>query len=315
MTGDRSQVIGNNTELDFTVWVEKMKSIEIGEDEASITYDGNIDEDGAETTKPLPQPTKPAVKPAATDPTITQKTRTELFAVWGEMWDLSIEKLPTELDKAGTLKYTKEKSDPTRKMTMKSLFQVDSSTLLTEKQAKEMIKRCRDKIKELAKLPTPKVEKTIGRQVEELEEQLNILNLEFEVFNETPKDTEEFRAEKKAKRRAILDMEEEIDELKAKDPFRKVAAPATPAEEVEQEEAQVAETVSEPIAEEPIAPAEPSPVPPSAPKTPAPVPPSAANPTGKSTEEMVADLQTKKAAPAATEAPATAEVAEAVFGE
>ena len=38
---------------------------------------------------------------------------------------------------------------------METLFQVDSSTKLTEEQAKELIKRTRSKIAELKKLPTP----------------------------------------------------------------------------------------------------------------------------------------------------------------
>ena len=70
------------------------------------------------------------------------------------MRTLSCEKLPEEKDSTGALKYTADKSDPTRKKTMQSKFGVDSSTKLTEAQAKELIKLIKAKSAELKKLAT-----------------------------------------------------------------------------------------------------------------------------------------------------------------
>ena len=99
----------------------------------------------------LPQPKKADPK----EPMITEKTGKEFFSAWNEMWTLSCEKLPEEKDSTGALKYTAEKSDPTRKKTMQSKFGVDSSTKLTEAQAKELIKSIKAKSAELKKLATP----------------------------------------------------------------------------------------------------------------------------------------------------------------
>ena len=101
--------------------------------------------------KDLPQP----AKKTAGEPMITETTGKELFAVWHEVWSLYMEKLPDDLDSKGELRYTKEKEDSTRKMTMKAKFGVDSSTKLTEAQAKDLIASCRTKIAELKKLASP----------------------------------------------------------------------------------------------------------------------------------------------------------------
>lgn len=86
---------------------------------------------------------------------IQPKTGENLHKVWNELWDLYIEKMPNEATEDGELKYTPEKSDATRRLTMKKLCGKKSSIDLTEKEAKEFIKRCKPKIKELKELPTP----------------------------------------------------------------------------------------------------------------------------------------------------------------
>lgn len=297
LTKDRSNLIGNGTEVDFGVWVEKIGTMKTGEMEVSIDYTAELDDDEKVEKKPLPQPKKTAAK--TKEPMITEKTGEALFKAWEEMWALYMEKTPDELDTAGALKYTAEKSDPTRKKTMESLFQVDSSTKLTEKQALELIDRCNAKIATLKELPTPQMQKTIGRQVEELEEKINIAKLEYEVMLDEKQDTEEFRKRAAAKRKEIFEMEEQCDELRAADPYRVKTETS--------EEVEVAPE-SEEVEVEPVKPAEPSPLPPS---TPSPRPPSAQ----KTSEEMVAELKAKTAAKAPAEETATAEEAEAVFGQ
>lgn len=298
LTKDRSNLIGNGTEVDFGVWVEKIGTMKTGDMKVSVDYEVEID-DKTNEAAPLPQPKKTAAPKTSKEPMITEKTGELLFQAWDKMWSLYMEKTPDELDTAGALKYTAEKSDPTRKKTIEALFKVDSSTKMTEKQGLELLDRCNIKIADLEKIETPKVEKTIGRQIEELEEQLKIMELEFETFLEGATDTEEFRASKKAKRKAIMDMEEKIDDLKAIDPFRK----ETPAieEETVEHGTEVAPTTEE---------VEVAPVPPA---TPSPVPPTATSP-GKTSEEMVAELKAKTAKAPVAET-ATAEVAEAVFGQ
>jgi len=86
---------------------------------------------------------------------IQPKTGENLMKVWNELWELSMEKMPEEATADGELKYTPEKSDATRRLTLRKLCGKKSSTALTETEAKEFIKRCKEKIKELKKLPNP----------------------------------------------------------------------------------------------------------------------------------------------------------------
>lgn len=166
LTKDRSNTIWNDTEPDFSVWVEKVKWIKIGEQAIVAEHESsNEEEKPAAPKKDLPQPKKPA-KTEDKKPMITEKTAKELFTVWNEMWWLYMEKLPEDKDQTGSLKYTAEKNDPTRKKTMETLFQVDSSTKLTEEQAKELITRTRSKIVELKKLPTPKPSEEVADESE-----------------------------------------------------------------------------------------------------------------------------------------------------
>lgn len=86
---------------------------------------------------------------------IQPKTGETLQKVWNELWDLSMAKHPEETTEDGELKYTPEKSEATRRLTMRKLCGKKSSTVLTEKEAKEFISRCKEKIAELKKLPDP----------------------------------------------------------------------------------------------------------------------------------------------------------------
>lgn len=86
---------------------------------------------------------------------VLQKTGEDLHKVWNELWSLYMEKLPDETTEDGELKYTPEKSEATRKLTMQKLCGKKSSVDLTEKEAREFVKRCKAKIKELKELPLP----------------------------------------------------------------------------------------------------------------------------------------------------------------
>jgi len=86
---------------------------------------------------------------------IKPKTGEKLINLWNELWGLYMEKLSDKTNENGELKYTLEKSEGTRRLTMRKLYGKKSSTALTENEAKEFIKRCKEKIKELKKLPSP----------------------------------------------------------------------------------------------------------------------------------------------------------------
>lgn len=193
LTKDRSNLIGNDSAVDFSGWVDLIKGIKIGEQKVLAEVKDHTDQPEG---KPLPQPAKPAAKP--TEPMIDDKTGKELFAAWNEMWSLYMEKLPNDVDSEGVLKYTKEKSDPTRKVTMKKLFGVESSTDLTMENAKELIKRTKDKIKELKKLPTPEVQPEAPAEDVATDNDDSAAEVAEEPVEETPVQSEESTAEEAA---------------------------------------------------------------------------------------------------------------------
>jgi phage recombination protein Bet len=108
---------------------------------------GNAGTEEIQDKQALPQP-KPVKK-------ITPKTGEQLFAVWDELWELSLEKFPDEMNGDGQPKYSKKKSEATRKLTLKKHYNKESSTELTEAEGKDFVKRCKERVKELKKLPTP----------------------------------------------------------------------------------------------------------------------------------------------------------------
>ncbi len=123
------------------------------EDEAEIQE--------AETTDGIPTAKLPDPK---MEKKIQPKTGETLHKVWNELWELYMEKMPNEATEEGELKYTPEKSDATHRLTMRKLCGKKSSTVLTEKEAKEFIKRCKEKIKELKELPNPDEEQEAPRE-------------------------------------------------------------------------------------------------------------------------------------------------------
>lgn len=117
-------------------WEEEAKIVRVNAETGEVQDD-----------KALPNP-KPVKK-------ITPKTGEELFAIWNELWELSLEKYPDEMNGDGKPKYAKEKSEATRKLTLKKHYNKESSTELTEAEGKDFVKRCKERVKELKKLPTP----------------------------------------------------------------------------------------------------------------------------------------------------------------
>jgi hypothetical protein len=83
---------------------------------------------------------------------ITEATGSKLFEVWSEMWKLSVELFPDELDSKWAKKYTADKSESTRIATIHRKYDVDSSTKLTEAQWLEFIASCENRIVEIKKI-------------------------------------------------------------------------------------------------------------------------------------------------------------------
>lgn len=148
LTKDRSGLIWNDCPVDFSEWVNRVKKIKTGTQTVSVDFEAEIDE---KTWKELPQPKK-------TEPMITEATGSKLFEVWSEMWKLSVEMFPDELDSKWAQKYTPEKSESTRIATIHRKYEVDSSTKLTEAQALEFIASCENRIAEIKKIQDLKKE-------------------------------------------------------------------------------------------------------------------------------------------------------------
>ena len=110
-------------------------------------FQESLPTEGSNATVKLPDPKM--------EKRIQPKTGETLHKVWNELWELYMEKMPNEATEEGELKYTPEKSEATRRLTMRKLCGKKSSTVLTEDEGKEFIKRCKDKIKQLKELPTP----------------------------------------------------------------------------------------------------------------------------------------------------------------
>lgn len=148
LTKDRSWLIWNDCPVDFSEWVNRVKKINTGKQTVSVDFEAEIDE---KTWNELPQPKK-------TEPMITEATGSKLFEVWSEMWNLSIEMFPDELDSKWAKKYTTEKSESTRIATIHRKYDVDSSTKLTEAQGLEFIVSCENRIAEIKKIQELKKE-------------------------------------------------------------------------------------------------------------------------------------------------------------
>ena len=127
------------------------------EDEQWATPEAEIEASPSETKDKVKLP----------DPTVAEKIQPKagkaLMGIWNELWELSMKKYPHEKTSDGDLKYTPEKSDATRRLTLRKLCGKKSSTALTEKEAQEFIARCKTKVDELKKLPSPRKAKAAPR--------------------------------------------------------------------------------------------------------------------------------------------------------
>ncbi len=84
---------------------------------------------------------------------MTADIRSEFFAVWKKLWGLYLSKHTLDRGEDGLLKFAPHTEGATRRTTLVTLYKVDSSTRLTETQAKDFIARMRNKIKTLKELP------------------------------------------------------------------------------------------------------------------------------------------------------------------
>lgn len=160
LTKDRSGLIGNSTNADFGQWIDIVKWIEVGEQQVVATHKRE------ETTleqpkKKTPPPVAPAQSAASeeekpknsmqkmAEESIRKETANKMFAVWNEMRDMLMKKKPNEVEENGDKKYTAKKKDAARKATILQKFGLDSSTKLSELQARQFISLIEKKIGEL----------------------------------------------------------------------------------------------------------------------------------------------------------------------
>lgn len=155
LTKDRSNVLPDEPEVDFSVWVEAVKGIKTGEMTQVAAHEmPRGAADPTDESKELPPaPKKPAPKKDAPkeEAGLSADTRNEFFAVWKELWGLYLSKHTLDRGEDGLLKFAPHTEEATRKTTLVTLYQVDSSTKLTETQAKDFITRMRSKIATLKK--------------------------------------------------------------------------------------------------------------------------------------------------------------------
>jgi hypothetical protein len=157
LTKDRSNVLPDDPACDFNEWVEAVKGIKTGAMTQVAAHEmPRGAADPTDETKELPPaPKKPAAakkEEAKEEVGLSADTRNEFFAVWKEMWALYMQKQTLDLNEEGQLKFAPHTEEATRKTTLVTLYQVDSTTKLTESQAKDFINRMRSKIVALKKM-------------------------------------------------------------------------------------------------------------------------------------------------------------------
>lgn len=161
LTKDRSNVLPEEPEVDFSAWVEAVKGIKAEGSQKVTDYAApkaaTPDIDASKELPPAPAgKTPPPLKkeePKKEEAGLTADTRNEFFACWKNLWSLYIKKHTLDEDENGLLKFAPHTEEGTRRNTLETLYKVDSSTRLTETQAKDFIQRMRNKIKALEALP------------------------------------------------------------------------------------------------------------------------------------------------------------------
>lgn len=136
ITKDRSNKIGNDTEVDFSVWVEKVKAIKLWDQK--VILETKEDQTTPQNTDPVVEKTPETV---ANDPVVDNVPETPAD-------DQATTKLPTNKVKQVQIKWKEfaeksgwklEDSDKKRKATMNKYFWVDSVNDLTVAQADEFV--------------------------------------------------------------------------------------------------------------------------------------------------------------------------------
>lgn len=153
ITKDRSQKIGNDTEADFGVWVDKVKAIKIGEQK--VIHDG----DEEKPTPPAPETPKEKQPEAQKDaPVDTTPAQADQPSPESETPPQQA-KLPANKVKQVQIKWKEfaeksgwntSESDTKRKATMMKYYQVDSANDLTVEQADNFVERIDQAIAKIA---------------------------------------------------------------------------------------------------------------------------------------------------------------------
>lgn len=161
LTKDRSNVLEDEPACDFSEWVAAVKDIK-AEGSTTVTdytapRTATTDVNPSQELPPAPAAkTPPPLKkeePKKEEAGLTADTRNEFFACWKNLWALYLKKHTLDEDENNLLKFAPHTEEGTRRNTLETLYKVDSSTKLTETQAKDFIQRMRNKIKTLEAMP------------------------------------------------------------------------------------------------------------------------------------------------------------------
>lgn len=135
ITKDRSNKIWNDTDVDFGVWVEKVKAIKLGEQK--VIHDGDIAEDPVDETPATDAPVDKEPQAPVETPTEHQTQPQQAKLPANKVKQVQI-KWRDYADKMG---WNTADSDIKRKATMHKYYWVDSANDLTVEQADDFVSR------------------------------------------------------------------------------------------------------------------------------------------------------------------------------
>jgi len=196
LTKNRGWLIGNDTPPDFSIWIEKVKKMKIGEQKVTTNFEVELDE----AWNALPEKPKP----------ISEKTLKDLADAWSEMWTLSMEKKFDAVNKEGVLIYTADRNEIVKAITLNNKFKTEDASQITEEQWIEFIAGIRNTITDLQKLPD------LAERIKKLEEEIERESADYENACENPTDTKQFRDALVKQSERIGDMKTDLSMLKAK---------------------------------------------------------------------------------------------------
>lgn len=157
VTKDRTGLIGNDSDLNFTTWVENIKKIKIWKQTTLLEHSTDnweleqpeapilpVEADPSSIAISLEvagEGTKPigSLKPTPPNDPISPPLVRQLFAIWENVWNLQLTLYPLEKDEDGFMKYAPHTKDLRRKELIMKKFNKWSFTDLTVDEGKTLV--------------------------------------------------------------------------------------------------------------------------------------------------------------------------------